>query len=357
MTNDNQEFDDEIDLRGFSPEGIEADNEKIGVSDLSEESIGEESVGSVQFKVDPFGEPQASGTKYYVIDQADGQKYYAGKVLKYGSRRGLSRASTLLKYDRFESENDIGLWAHFMWPSVMAESHGRYITINAWDRAHFTWGFYQLAAHTARDNLILLARELLKLPSAGKYFPDLTLDSEGKVAKIKDGDLVSLEREVQVDVGNWTETQIPDFMEYLNPSSRRVDNSEVLTSAKFAAWALEDPAMRKATVEISVAIMKRKIKARANTFGLIGKRPELAIWISDMFHQGRGSVSQVRDALSLSTFEKQLDALSEIDTTGNHAARRKTVRKHIKVLMDEERFKGIGFGEGALSFDEPIVGS
>jgi hypothetical protein len=78
--------------------------------------------------------------------------------------------------------------------------------------------------------------------------------------------------------------------------------------------------------------MKRKIKARAGTFGLVGKRPELAIWVSDMFHHGRGSTSQVRAALALPTFAQQLDALSRIDTTGKHAARLKTVKKKVQVL-------------------------
>ena len=41
-------------------------------------------------------------------------------------------------------------------------------------------------------------------------------------------------------------------MAYLNPSSFRVDEKEVLTAAKFAAWASEDKAMRDATVRVSV---------------------------------------------------------------------------------------------------------
>jgi hypothetical protein len=299
----------------------------------------------------PEGEPQESGTRYFVLDEDTGETFFAGKVLKYRSRRGLSRSSTLLEYDRFDSEQQMGAWAHFIWPTVMAESNGRYISINAWDRAHFTWGFYQLAAHTARDNLILLMRELVQLPSAARYFPDLTL-VDGKVARKTASGTISLEREQQVTVGDGIETQLPDFMAYLNPSSFRVDEGEVLTAAKFAGWALEDKAMRDATVRVSVAIMKRKIKARAGTFGLIGKRPELAIWISDMFHHGRGSTSQAKAALELPTFDKQLDALSKIDTTGEHAARLESVQRSVQVLLDENRFRDVRFGEGSLSLDE-----
>jgi hypothetical protein len=341
---------DEI-LRGVPLSDIEADSEQLPAQPL-EDSLAAPAAESapVRYKVLPEGEPQESGTRYSVRDQDTGETFFAGKVLKFKSRRGLSRSSTLLQYDRFDAGQQMGAWAHFIWPTVMAESNGRYISINAWDRAHFTWGFYQLAAHTARDNLILLMRELVQLPSAARFFPDLTL-VDGKVARKTGSGTVSLEREKEVQVGSGTETQIPDFMAYLNPSSFQVDEREVLTAAKFAAWAMEDKAMRDATVQVSVKIMKRKIKARAGTFGLVGKRPELAIWISDMFHHGRGSTNQAKAALQLSTFDKQLDALSRIDTTGQHAARLESVRRSVKVLIDEERFENVRFGEGSLSLE------
>lgn len=332
-------------LRGIPPVEIEADGE--GLPDQG--GVSPSGPGApIRYKVVPAGEPQDEGTSYSVKDEATGEIFFAGKVTVYGSRRGLSRSSTLLVYDRHDAEQDMGAWAHFIWPTVIGESNGRYISINAWDRAHFTWGFYQLAAHTARDNLILLMRELLQLPSAGRYFPDLTL-ADGKVARKTATGPVSLEREERVSVGSGTETQLPDFMSYLNPSSSRVDETEVLTAAKFAAWAVEDNAMRDATVRVSVGIMKRKIKARAGTFGLIGKRPELAIWVSDMFHHGRGSTNQVKAALALNGLDNQLDALSRIDTTGRHEVRLRSVRQSVQALRDEGRFDNVRFGEGELS--------
>jgi hypothetical protein len=345
---------DEV-LRGIPLSEIEADSESLPAAPLEPDLAAPAAERApVRYKVLPAGEPQGGGTKYSVLDQDTNEIFFAGKVLTFKSRRGLSRSSTLLQYDRFDAAQQMGAWAHFIWPTVMAESNGRYISINAWDRAHFTWGFYQLAAHTARDNLILLMRELVKLPSAARFFPDLTL-VDGKVARKTESGTISLEREERVQVGNGTETQIPDFMAYLNPSSFRVDEKEVLTAAKFAAWASEDKAMRDATVRVSVGIMKRKIKARAGTFGLVGKRPELAIWISDMFHHGRGSINQAKAALTLPTFARQLEALSRIDITGDHAARLDSVRHSVQVLMDEERFKDVRFGDGSLSLDESEV--
>ena len=107
--------------------------------------------------------------------------------------------------------------------------------------------------------------------------------------------------------------------------------------------------MLEATIRVSSEIMKRKIRHWANRLNLIGKRPELAIWVSDMFHQGRGSLDKAREALNQPTLARQLQALSEIDTTGHHAPRRATVRQHVKVLLDEGRFDGAAFGEGALA--------
>jgi hypothetical protein len=338
------ENQDDLELRAFEGFDEIADDEDIPVGEpaIFAEKRGER---TISLSVEPSGEPQAKGTKYYVVNTVTGERSYAGKVHTYGSRRGISRASNLLKYNRFEFENEVGAWSHFLWPTVMAESGGRYISINAWDRAHFTWGFYQLAAHTARDNLILLMRELVQLPLCQEYFPDLTLHNS-QVAQIVDGKPKTLEREVIVPIGKYKETQIPDFMKYLNPNSRRVDEREVLSAAKFALWAINDPAMRQKTVEVSVDIMKRKLRYRAKMFGLFGKRLELAVWVSDMFHHGRGSRKQVRDALKLNSFDKQLDALSKIDTTGKHDARLKNVKIYVEKLMDEGRFDGQVLGSG-----------
>ena len=136
-------FDDA--LRGLPITEIEADSEPLPTRPIDEASGAEAADRPVRFRVVPTGEPQAGGTRYSVVDEDTGETFFAGKVLKFGSRRGLSRSSTLLEYSRHDSEAKMGLWAHFIWPTVMAESNGRYISINAWDRAHFTWGFSQYA--------------------------------------------------------------------------------------------------------------------------------------------------------------------------------------------------------------------
>ena len=336
----------DIALRALEPVGDEYKLPSRGAAYDQTKDLA--SAAPLHFGLDPANEPQTLGTEFYATETTLGERFYVAKSTRYGSRRGLTRSSTLLTYDRFDAESIIGLWSHFMWPTIMGESRGRHITINSYDRAHFTWGFYQLAAHTPKDNLILLMRELLTLDSAAVYFPDLLLKN-GRVHQATSSGEVDLEHEETVSIGDGTEVQIPRFMRYLNPSTTKINNEEVLNAAKFVHWTLNDPRVIEKTVQVSFRILRKKAVSYAARFGLIGKRPELAIWICDMFHQGRGSVAKVKDALILPTFAQQLDALSRIDTTGEHQQRLDTVKTHVRILMDEDRFKDVRFGEGRLS--------
>lgn len=301
------------------------------------------------FAIRPAGEPQERRTKFYAADSRTGAEFYVGQIAIYNTRRGISRRSNALLYDRHAAADSFEDWAPFIWPTVMGESNGQQVVINAWDRAHFAWGFYQLAAHTPDDNLILLMRELVRLPSAKTYFPDLSVVG-GRLARTgPDDEPVSLETTTTVPVGSGTETQIVDFMAYLNPSSTRLDEREVVTCTKFIAWASDDPMMLAPTGRVSIEIMKRKFRSRASQLGLIGERPELAIWVSDIYHHGRGSTALIRDALAQPTFAKRLDALGRIDRTGNFAGRRETVARAIEELMEERRFDGVVLGSGRFA--------
>lgn len=300
------------------------------------------------FTIAPAGAPQAEGTKFSATDSRSGQAFYVGRIAVYGSRRGLSRRSDAIIYDRGRTAERFGEWAHFIWPTALAESAGQEIVINAWDRAHFTWGFYQLAAHTPDDNLILLMRALMQLGSASTFFPDLGLDGNGRLTQRTATGTISLETTETVQVGNGTEEQLVAFMQYLNPSSTRFDEQEALTAARFIAWASEDPEMLATTTSVSIAIMKKKIKRWATALGLMGKRPELAIWVSDIVHQGRGTKALMQNALAQPTFDAQLDALGAIDTTGKFEARLATVREAVGKLIAERRFENVAFGTAPL---------
>lgn len=340
-------------LGGLPLSELESDEEALPSAGppIGEQGPGAGPLAAVAtFTIAPSGEPQVGHTKFTATDSRTGKSFYVGQLATYKTRMGLSRRSDAVIYDRMRHAETFGAWAHFIWPSALAESAGQEIVINAWDRAQFTWGFYQLAAHTPDDNLILLMRRLTKLPSAAIFFPDLGLDDEGRLTRRLDsGEVVSLEQTTEVKVGKDTEQQIVDFMCYLNPSSRRFEEAEAVTSAKFIAWAAEDPEMLATTLDVSLGIMKKKIKGWADRLGLIGKEPELAIWVSDIVHQGRGTRNLLQAALAQRSFEARLDALSEIDIYGLFDKRRDTVRAAVRTLIDEKRFEGVAFGSEPLA--------
>lgn len=156
-----------------------------------------------KFTITRDGKPQTKGTRWTATPDDGGAAFLVGQTVPFkdgdGAHRVLYQTYVMnelpkLFYDRKTADAELGLWAHFIWPAVVAESFGgHHLVVNTYDRARFTFGFYQLAAQTPADNLILLFRELLTLKSAGAYFPDLTLKN-GKVHRVDEsGSLVSLE--------------------------------------------------------------------------------------------------------------------------------------------------------------------
>lgn len=79
------------------------------------------------------------------------------------------------KFNHADYTATLDHWAYLLYASGYCESKNFFNVFNTYDRAKFTYGFYQLAAHTPNDNLILLFRRLVNLDLAKQYFPELTL--------------------------------------------------------------------------------------------------------------------------------------------------------------------------------------
>jgi hypothetical protein len=312
---------------------------------------------SITVTVARDGPPNRKGTNWTATIAPGGRTFLVRQSASYSpgsvTTRGIYQSKVIaqlpqLAYDRAAAAARHALWAHFIWPSVIAESNGYHLTLNTYDRAAFTFGFYQLAAHKPKDNLILLFRHLLTLPSAANYLPDLVLQN-GKVHPKVGGVTRNLEAETSVTLPSAeVETQIVGFMTYLNPDSGNVGDIEVINGAKLMDWLLRDRAAMQASEDIAFEIMKRKLAKRATQYGLRGKDPRLAIWVSDIHHQGRGRVDDVKTALRATTLAGQLDALSKVDTTGTHAPRRSTVKRCIAQLHSEGIFAGVTLGDANL---------
>ncbi len=308
------------------------------------------------FTITTDGNPQKTSTRWTATPDT-GSAFLVAQTVPFsdgdGPHRGLYQTRVLneipaLYYDRAASQAELGLWAHFIWPSVVAESAGgHHLLVNTYDRARFTFGFYQLAAHTPNDNLILLFRELLTLPSAANYFPDLVLKN-GKVHRNDGGSLKSLEVITNVHRPNGKyEDQIVAFMSYLNPDTTTAGESEAANAARLMHWLINDPAATAASVRVAFRIMHGKVRRQATAYKLVGKDPRLAIWVSDILHQGRGSAAAIKAALAQASVNDQLAVLATIGLSP-YKARIKSVKTSVKTLTDEGVFTGVTLGDGNL---------
>ena len=106
------------------------------------------------------------GWKFYFATDEMATKIPVGRRLRYGSNKGIGLrteqdAARLPggQYEPDDYKDNYGLWAYFIWPTAVGESFGGYYNcFNCYDRAKFTYGFYQLAAHTPNENLIPIHR-------------------------------------------------------------------------------------------------------------------------------------------------------------------------------------------------------
>lgn len=234
----------------------------------------------------------------------------------------------------YEAENYVDIldhWAYLLDVTAVCESKNRLNLINTYDRAKFTFGFYQLAAHTPRDNLILFFRAALLDADFRRLFPDLELRG-GKVFRVaKDGTATDLEEEFYDEASD--EYQLKLFMTYLNPERIKIDEQEVLQAARVIWWANESEACAAVQVKVANDILQRKMSERyAKWYNLDGERDVVCAIIADIHHQGRGSKAAVKSALSTSNKQAALLKIGE----DNHPERVATLKARIKKWKDAE---------------------
>jgi hypothetical protein len=230
---------------------------------------------------------EREGSRYYArIDQ--GPRFYVGTDVRYDGRRGLMNTSDASGQpyhpDNYRGEH--GFWADFIYPTCLCESNGYFQRLNTYDRASFTFGFFQHAAHTPHDNFVLLLRELLKLPAAPGYYPDLAV-IEGAVHRLSPSGPVRLE----------TETSTQGLMDYLNPSKEVIDEIEAINAAKFIHWSQNDPKHRVCQVAFTIASMKNKMRHYAKQYPLHGLVDTVCLTVADIRHQGRAKSRLIMEAL------------------------------------------------------------
>jgi hypothetical protein len=226
---------------------------------------------------------EREGEKFFAT--IDGSRFLVGKRTKFTAGAAVTRGlhnvgHQQVPYRREDHREAFGLWADFMSPTVTVEG-GHLDALNTYDRARFTFGFLQFAAHVPGGDFVRYLRALLRLPLASEYFPDLALNAEGHVARLTGSGLVELENRHSTE----------KLMDYLNPSSADVEDAEVVNAAKLIHWVRTDPEHRRAQVEIGVSVCKGILAGRANQLQLNGRADTCCLVIMDILHQGRGSPS------------------------------------------------------------------
>ncbi len=175
----------------------------------------------------------------------DGNNYYAapfgkprflvGKRTTYQDNVGLYNlakvAGTLYQPEDYVAQ--YGNWAHFIAPTAACESNGSFFCLNTYDRAKFTFGFMQYAAHVPNGDFVQFFRRLLAQPGALEYFPDLQVINN-RIFLYRNGQMIQLEN---------NQTTQP-LMDYFNPSLSEVEDAEILNAARLIHWATESAAHR-----------------------------------------------------------------------------------------------------------------
>jgi hypothetical protein len=261
--------------------------------------------------------------------RADGaEPFFVGKITQYTDKKSgadytgvYNVPSTLLPqliYRAQDFEAAHGYWAHLIAPTARCEG-GNFLTLNTYDRARFTFGFGQFAAHVPDGDFVLFFRDLLARPEATDYFPGLELH-QGRIFKRVGDALLPLE----------TSTSTAGLLDLLNPSAATLEDEEQIAGAKFIHWTLQHADVQALQVAHMVATFKRLIRNADTKLNLNGRSAEVAVIVCDILHQGRAKYPAMQQAL---LSKKPVESLLQLGAVA-YPHRLKTLRQALKQAGD-----------------------
>lgn len=272
------------------------------------------------------------GNKFYATVD-DGPRFYTGSKVIYKNTQagmesvGLMNLSTAgPSYDPAIHRPQQGIWADFVYPTCLCESQASFQCLNTYDRAYFTFGFLQYAAHVPNGDFVTFFRALLALPLGPSYFPDLTVRG-GRIVRVTETGAVQLE----------SDDSTQPLMEYLNPSLGAIEDIEVINAAKFVDWSLNDDDHRTTQVELGIAHVRSAMASYASRYALDGVIDKVCLVVTDIRHQGRGKSTQIIEALN--TGGDQEAAYKNLLQIGLpwYQPRINTLKKAIAALVSADR--------------------
>ena len=271
-----------------------------------------------------FGDPDGDSAQRFYIGRETNNGNYVGLFMRANEYYGTQYAGS-----NYVDEYDH--WAYLMELTGYCESKNYFNIINTYDSAKFTFGFYQLAAHTKDDNLILLFREFLNQPEAADYFPELTL-RDGRVHRIdENGGLTDLE--VETPTGPNGRRQLQRFMNFLNAKRFDHDRQEVLQSARVIHWAANFQSQRDLQVKVANDILQHKMFIRyARWYDIDGADDVICALIADIHHQGRANRTKVKNAL------QSADPVESLITVNpGYTGRIRDLRAKLPEMIDQDQ--------------------
>jgi hypothetical protein len=213
---------------------------------------------------------------------------------------GSAEAQKLL-YTAADYRDVFPYWADFIEPTAICEGQS-FISLNTYDRARFTFGFGQFAAHVPDGDFIRWFRDMLQRPEVLDYFPNMEVHG-GRIVKVEETKTVPME-----DGSSTQPLQL-----YLNPTLDDVEDAEVIAAAKLIHWTNAHPDARLLQVQHMIATARRLMKEADRRLGLDGRGGDLCCVVVDVRHQGRAGFDDLQAALAR---PKPFEALLEVGAQG-----------------------------------------
>lgn len=310
--------------------------------------------------------PQAAAIPIYAIktEDSDGGKWrhhyadfsfptdmrvYAGYGVKYESYFGLCQSVKRFndigasRYDAGTYAPIHGIWSQLILPTATAESGLWFERLNTYDRAAFTFGFFQAAAHYPEANFILLFKDMLKRPEASLWFPELLLRATptgSRLFWLKNGEEIDLEVSERRSPTN-SEPNLKRFMAYLNADKTKVDDQELSVAARLLGWTRNEHGCRALQVQHAIAGIQSRLRQFRKT--LTGRTIDQCLMAADINYQGRAGGSSILAALHSASPYAELCKLGD----PKFQDRVTTVSAEIGYLMKKPEFRSLRFDPGA----------
>ncbi|MFM7027638.1 MAG: hypothetical protein ACKOXK_03045 [Chakrabartia sp.] len=212
----------------------------------------------------------------YWAQAAGGAAFFVGRRVRFGGRTGLMNDRTGPAYVARHYLPDIGIWASALAPTIACEG-GRFCALNSYDRARFSFGIGQFAAHVPEGDFVGLMRRLLILPEAAAYLPDLCL-AAGRICRAGPDAPEPLESgQSSARLALWC-----------NPHRAQIDGQEAQLAARLIHWTAHHRSARLVQLAQMIASFRAGLGRACRHLEVSRLAAPNAVVIADVLHHGRG---------------------------------------------------------------------